>query len=82
MSSQMDVGRTESVHSSRDGLRKKEWKDGEAALKEVVGVEDVDMEEEEGDGEEEEEEEDAIAETERTGFVLVERRGRVAGRGV
>ena len=87
MSSQMDVGRTESVHSSRDGLRKKEWTDGEAALEEVVGVKHVDMEEEEeeeekeeeGDGEEEEE---AIAETDRTGLVLVERRGRVAGRGV
>lgn len=69
ISSQMDVGIPESVQSSRDGLRKNECTDEEgAAAKDDVGVEEG--------------EEEVMAETERTGLVLVERRGRDAGRGV
>ena len=74
MSSQMDVGIFESVHSSRDGLRKNEWTDGDEEADDEVDEEDED----EDVGVEEAEAVMAV----RTGLLLVERSWRDEGRGV
>jgi len=68
MSSHMDVGIPESGHSSRDGLRKNEWTDGDEEVDEDVEDEGV-------------EEVEAVMAA-RTGLLLVERSWREAGRGV